>query len=471
MELLAALAIGGLIGAASVYLWSRPERARLQEATAQLSRVESELKATLALAARAESQAARVPDLEQRLATLLDEKAELLARASALEAAREADRDKFAWIEQAGQKLSNAFQALASEALKANSDEFLKRAREGLETLLTGARGDLQEHRARIEGLVAPLEKALESLDGHVRELEQKREGAYRSLEQELRRLAETSKDLHGATASLAGALKSSGNRGRWGEVQLRRIVDLAGMVKHVDFVEQPATDSGRPDMIIHLPGKGVIPVDAKTSTSLYLEALEAPDERTRDEKLRGHARAVRRRIEELAGREYWKQFEHAPQFVVMFVPGEAALCAAFEYEPDLLEDAIRRGVLITTPVTLVALLKAVAYGWHQHEAAEHARLIWQIGRDFFERLQTFLKHLGGVGQRLTQLIEKHNEAVGSLQSRLLPAARRFRELAGIEEELTGLDSVTVSPRILDEVGGETENSEAKLESGSAEGY
>jgi DNA recombination protein RmuC len=367
--------------------------------------------------------------LEANLTELRGENVQLKEQTAELRKEREASHEKIQWLDRATETLRGIFRSSASEVLQGNSDEFLKRTREQLDNILNQVRGDWGTHKSEIQQLVQPLHSSLEAMDNHIRELERKREGAYEGLQQHLSNLTQTHSQLQITTTTLVQALKSSSVRGRWGELQLRRVVEMAGMTKHVDFDEQAATDAGRPDMIIHLPNGGVLPVDAKAPMQAYLEAIEASDEALRKAKLEAHARAIRSRVAELSQKRYWEQFERAPELVTMFVPNDACLGAAFECDPDLLEFAIHQRVLITTPVTLVALLKSVAYGWQQHQLAENARQIALEAKEMYERLTTFVGHLADVGTRLDHAVRDYNESIGSLEGRVMPSIRRLREM------------------------------------------
>jgi len=348
-----------------------------------------------------------------------------------LQAERRADQEKLAWMQQSEAKLREAFDSLAGRALQSTSDELLRRARDQGDTVMRKVEGDLALNRSEMHGLVDPLRANLQALDSHLRELEQKREGAYSGLQEQVRQLASAQTALQTTTLTLAQALKSGSVRGRWGEVTLRRVVELADLVRHVDFDEQSSGDLGRPDMIVHLSNQGVVPVDAKVPLNAYLESIEARDEDTRRAKLAEHARAMKARVRELGQRRYWEQFERTPDFVVMFVPNEACLGAAFESDPALLEEAIQQHVLVASPVTLLALLKSVAYGWQQAQVADNARAIAQLGQEVYKRLETFIDHLADLGKSLNRAAEAYNQAIGSLERRLLPSARRLQE-AGV---------------------------------------
>ena len=398
----------------------RQERLRLEEARAEIREL-SEAKA------RAEQQAGRVEGLEVELkeARAANQRVELQAATLAKE--READTEKLRWVEKAEERLREVFQALASRSLQDNTDGFLKHAREQMGRLLTEVRGDWGTHKEELRNLVEPLGKTMTELDRQVQQMEQKREGAYQGLQEQLRQLGPLVQALRAAPTA----------RGRWGELQLRRVVELADLVAHVDFEEQATSNEGRPDMIVHLPTRGILPVDSKTPMQAYLEALEDNDGAHREAKLKEHATAVRGRIRELSQKRYWEQFDRAPEVVVMFVPNDACLSAAFEKDGDLLEYAMQQRVLPTTPVTLLALLKTVAYGWQQHKMAENAREIAEQGRELHDRLGKFVEHFQRAGSGLENAVKAYNDAVGSLESRLFPAARRLKDMGVASTEVS----------------------------------
>ncbi len=340
------------------------------------------------------------------------------------------------WLEQAEARLRETFQALANDVLQrtlqVNSEEFIKRARDQLSLI------------------VQPLTQDLDRLEMQLRELESKREQAYGSLERLLTQLAQSHQELQRATSNLAEVFRRAPTlRGSWGELQLRRIVEYAGMEEYVDFEEQEGPKEARPDLIVRLPNKGILLVDAKVPLQHFLEAMEASDEQTRAQKLREHANAVRNTIRELSRREYWQRFNRTPEFVVMFVPHEGALAAAFAYDPALLDEALRNRVLPTSPITLLALLKAIAYGWMQHRALENAQEIIKSGKEVYERLCTFLGHLKEIGKQLNGLTEAYNKSVGSLETRVFPALRRLKELQVSNQELPELPLIENQPRPL----------------------
>ena len=342
-------------------------------------------------------------------------------------------RERTAWLEQAQKQLGDTFEALAGRTLKASTESFLERS------------------SSELGHLVKPLGEGLDKLDRNIRELEEKRAGAYEGLETHLKALDEAQRELQASATTLNQALRSSGIRGRWGEFQLRRIVELAGMTDHVDFDEQPTVDGGRPDMLVYLPNGGALPIDAKAPMDAYLDATAAEDASERRAKLKAHAKALRGRVQDLSRKAYWAQFDPAPPYVVMFVPNEACLSAAFVADDALLDYAIDQQILITSPVTLLALLKAVGYGWQQVAMSENARHIAHEGKELYARLSTFAEHLAGVGDGLRTAQDAYNSAVGSFDRRLVPSVERFRELGISADEIPGPKPVDTALRSPDQ--------------------
>ena len=363
-----------------------------------------------------------------------------------LEEELRAEREKAASLDAIQERMRETFAALAHQALASNSEQLLGRSRDQLESLLKQVRGDWGTHKEELKGLVDPLAKGLEAIDKQVRQLEQKREGAYRSLGEQLRSLGDAQTELRQSTVRLEQSLKSSTARGRWGELQLRRIVELAGMTKHVDFSEQVTVDQGRPDMIVRLPNGGILPIDAKTPAAAYLDAMEMEGAQ-RAQKLVEHAKAMRSRVQELSRKAYMDQFETAPEVVVMFVPLESALAAAFEVDGKLLEYGIQNGILPASPITLLALLRAAAFGWQQYHIAENAREIAALGRELYSRFQNVLSPLADTGDRLGKAVSAYNKAIASIEARLRPHLRRLQEATVSSADLPSLEPIDETPR------------------------
>jgi len=357
-----------------------------------------------------------------------------------LEMERNTANEKLGSLEKTREQFSAVFAALSGEALKNNNEAFLKLAQENLKQFSIQAQGELSKKEQAIEHLIKPIKEVLEKTEKQIRDIERDRKEAYGSITKHLETMAETQQLLHGETRNLAQALRRPEVRGQWGEMTLKRLVELAGMVQHCDFFEQQhtATDEGsiRPDMIVRMPGGRDIVVDVKTPLDAYLNAIEASDDKSRDQHLAHHARKVRERIRELASKAYWSQFKSSPDFVVLFIPGDHFLSAALDKDPHLLEDALRQKVILATPTSLVALLRAVAFGWNQQIVTENAEKIRDLGEDLYKRLNTFTGHLAKLGKNINSSVENYNSAVGSFQRQVLPGAKKFSEL-GISEPKT----------------------------------
>ena len=329
--------------------------------------------------------------------------------------------------------LGDRFAALAADALRRNSESFLELAGERFDRHKAGAETALEARRKAIEALVKPLSENLGAFERKIGEIEKAREGAYRAVAEQVRSLAEGQSGLRTETGRLVQALRRPKTRGRWGEYQLRNVLEMAGMTEHVDFVEEHTVEGEdgrlRPDVIVRLPGGKSVIVDAKTPLEAYLAAVETEDEEKRAQLAADHARQVRAHVRVLASKEYWKALPVTPDFVVMFVPGEAFFAAAIESDPDLFEQAVRERVLICTPTTFIALVKAIAYGWQQQKLAENTQAVADLARDLFERVKTFGEHMERLGKSLRQTVAHYNRGVGSLEGRVLPAARKFEAL------------------------------------------
>ncbi|MGQ9634172.1 MAG: DNA recombination protein RmuC [Bryobacteraceae bacterium] len=342
-------------------------------------------------------------------------------------------------------KINETFQALADAALRSNQSAFLDAAKTTLETVRAQIAGDLAQRHTALEGVVQPLAAALDKLEAQVRELDKARQSSYDVLREQLQNLARE-------TATLANALRSPQVRGRWGEITLRRVAELAGLVQYCDFVEQETRegDTGRirPDMIVKLPGGRTLAVDAKVPLSAYLEAMSATDEAARRAALQRHSQQVVAHVNHLAGKQYWSQLQPAPEMVVLFLPGDQFFSAALESNPTLLEDALDKRVLLATPTTLISVLKGISYGWRQQQLAENAEQIRRVASEFYERAQVLEGHWSDTGRYLEKTVEAYNKAVASWEMRLLPSLRRVRELGAVAgEEPDAPGQVALMPR------------------------
>jgi DNA recombination protein RmuC len=348
----------------------------------------------------------------------------------------ESEQTKTEWVETAETKLREAFTALAATALQANSSQFV------------------DQSKREVKGIVDPLNKDLEKLESQVRALEQKREGAYSGLLSEIGNLKQGYSVLNTTTLNLQQALKSTTSRGKWGEIQLKRIVEMSGMVDHIDFTEQTTTDSGsRPDLIVRLPSNAIIPVDAKVPMKAYLDAIAStnPDEAAR--LLNQHRIAVREHVKSLSKKSYWAQFDDAAEFVVMFIPYESGLEASFAHDPMILDEALANKVIIVSPSTLLALLKVIAYGWLQLQLAKNARAITDVAKELMERLATFLGHFKDVGSKISGTLDSYNKAVGSLDGRVMPSIRKLKEMGASSEDIPEVKHIENRARLVDSVG------------------
>lgn len=378
-------------------------------------------------------------DLQLRLDRSTEELSKVRESRASIEAAAEVEKNSFVaqlqLLEDAKEELSKAFEALSSRALRANSSSFFEVA------------------NTKINDLMGPFSETLKNVQTYMREIEGKRESAYGEVRTYLETMQQSQKDLRTETAGLVRALRSPGVRGRWGEIQLKRVIELAGMVSHCDFQEQQtlstATGSVRPDVIVNLPSGRCVVVDAKVPLEAYLDAIETADEDVRLQKLKLHARQVRNHINGLSSRAYYQAIQPAPEFVVLFLPSEVFYSAALEQDPSLIEHGAESGVLVSTPTTLIALLKAIAYGWNQEKLAENAQAVSDLGKELHERLLTVCEHLEKLGRTINSTVDAYNKAVGSLESRVLVSARRFKELGAASEgdEIPELPQIDRIPR------------------------
>jgi len=389
--------------------------------------------------------------MHRKLARLREQNTQLV---TTLELEQRNHTEKLATLEQARDQLADTFSALSSQALRHNSEEFLKLAQENLKRFQSQATGELDKKEKAIEHLLHPIREALEKTEQQIRFVEKERKEAYGALHKHLETMAATQANLQSETRNLVKALRRPEVRGQWGEMTLKRLVELAGMVEHCDFYEQETvqTTDGRqrPDMIVRLPDGRDIVVDVKTPLDAYLNAVESTEDEPRQQELVRHARNVRQRVTELASKAYWSQFSSAPDFVVLFIPGEQFLSAALDQDRSLLEDALAQHVILATPTSFVALLRAIAYGWRQDQMTRNAEKIRDTGEDLYKRLLTFTAHLQKLGNSLDSSIHHYNRAVGSFDSRVIPGAQKFTEMGiNASEEIEAPDQIEVGTRSL----------------------
>jgi len=450
--LVAAAALGIALGFA---LRAALQRQRASEAATELATAQERLRGreeqVAELRAEAEAARARIAELAARES---DFKATLAEAETRLGEERERTREKLELVAAAEKQLTGAFEALSRKALDANADSFLTLARQSFAKLQSEAQGDLEQRRQAIEGLLAPFKDQLGRYESGVRELEKARQEAYGSLNEQVKNLLGSQESLRRETSNLVTALRRPEVRGNWGEVQLRRAVEFAGMVEHVDFVQQQTveTDEGRqrPDLIVHLPGARQIVVDAKAPLDAYLDAVAATSDGARAEALTRHARQVRAHLGKLSQKGYWKSLDEVPEFVVLFLPGDSFYTAALESDPALVEDAFRQSVLIATPSTLVALLKSVYYGWKQEAIARNAKEISEAAATLYKRVRVFTGHLADIGKGLGGAMTAYNEAVGSYQQNVVPQGRRIERLASASDKpITDLEPIETVAREL----------------------
>ncbi|HJU10383.1 MAG TPA: DNA recombination protein RmuC [Candidatus Binataceae bacterium] len=454
-----ALLLGLLAGYLAGWMLSRKGLDRaLRDSEAHAAAVSGENSAL-----RSELERRNTENVELRRAIRDAEIAQAATAARSEELQRSVDEQRVS-LQYAEKAFTDVLRSLAADALSRNNDQFLALARENLVAVESRAVADLETRQRAIECVVVPVRESLQKMDEQLRALESTRGQAYAALSTQLEFLAQNQSALRTETANLVKALRVPTVRGRWGEIQLRRVVEIAGMLKHCDFLEQSSYDGPegklRPDLRVLLPGGKNVIVDAKAPLQAYLDSLEAPTDEIRIARLKDHARQVREHMSRLAAKSYWDYLKPSPEFVVLFLPGETFFSAALEQDPALIEQGVNQRVILATPTTLIALLRAVAYGWRQAQLADNAQRISELGKELYDRLATSAASIGALGAALRNCVEKYNRAAASLESRVLPAARRFKELGvTAKEEIAALEPLDTIPRELTSQLGENGSS------------
>jgi len=430
---------GGLIlGALLCFLIQRPYRMYLEK---KIQEIEKDFQSSREKYRTLEEENKDLYQNQGKLETLLEQE-------------RKSNQEKIALLQEARESLGHSFQSLSSEALRKNNESFLTLAQSILSKYQSQAQSILEQKEESVGNIVVPVKDSLQRLSYQIEELENARLKAYSSLLEQVKSLNLSNEKLQSETSNLVKALRMPVVRGRWGEIQLKRVVEIAGMLEHCDFSEQQSvmTETGRlrPDLIIHLPGKKYIVVDAKAPLQAYLDAIETSDDQIRLAKLKEHARQIRTHMSNLSAKSYWEQFQPTPEFVVLFLPGESFFSAALEQDSALIEEGVQQQVVLATPTTLISLLRAVHYGWRQERIAANAQQISELGQELYDRIGIMVEHLNKIGLFLGKSVESFNSSIASLESRIFPCARKFKELGiGSKKEIESIPPIDKSIRLL----------------------
>ncbi len=447
---ISALILGVVLGFLFAWMWFivRARRAYgiLEGRAASAEAVVNELRQQTGLKTQ------EIARLGNELSVAKEARVESLAK---LEASRKNLEEQRQLLEDAKKTMTDTFSALASATLKSSSADFLRLASEHLGKAMETTKGRLGEHQTAMDGMIKPLHEMLKRYEEQIKVMEDGRLKAYGGLEEQLRTLVVTHENLQKETNNLVSALRKPQVRGRWGEMQLKRVAELSGMSLYCDFSEQVSVDTEngriRPDMVIHLPSDREIVVDSKVPLDAYLDAVAVQSEEDKKARIERHARQVRAHVNKLSSKEYWNQFAKSPEFVILFIPGESFLAAALDVDATLIEDGIQKGVIIATPTTFIALLRAIAYGWRQERVAKNAVEISVLAKELYERMSTMVRHFEELGSALRKATDAYNRAVGSMEARVLPSIRKFKDLGvSAASEISTLEQIDRTPRSID---------------------